>query len=209
MTIISKDLCKRIILIEKGALNMTKTEEKNELLEWVKAIGIAILFVWGIRFFILTPIVVDGASMMPTFEDGDKVVVNKIGPRLTEYKRFDVIVFEAKEDTNYIKRIIGIPGDRITYENDQLFINGRKYEEPYLEEYKNALIDSGTLTEDFTLEENLGEVTVPDGHFFVLGDNRRYSTDSRDPRVGFVSMEKVLGTANMVYFPLDNLKLIN
>ncbi|MFJ5770122.1 signal peptidase I [Psychrobacillus sp. NPDC093180] len=187
---------------------MAKTKEKSELLEWVKAIGIAILFVWGVRFFILTPIVVDGASMMPTFEDGDKVVVNKIGPRLTEYKRFDVVVFEAKEDTNYIKRIIGIPGDRIAYENDELFINGKKYEEPYLEEYKNALIDSGTLTEDFTLEENLGEVTVPDGHFFVLGDNRRYSTDSRDPRVGFVSMEKVLGTAKMVYFPLDNVKLI-
>lgn len=187
---------------------MGKKKEKSELLEWVKVIGIAILFAWGVRFYILTPIVVDGASMMPTFADGDKVVVNKIGPRLTEYKRFDVIVFEAKEDTNYIKRVIGIPGDRIVYENDELFINGKKYEEPYLEEYKKALIDNGSLTGDFTLEENLGETTVPDGYFFVLGDNRRYSTDSRDPRVGFVSKDKILGTAKIVVFPFGNLKII-
>ena len=187
---------------------MEKTKEKNELLGWLKAIGIAVLFAWGIRFFLFTPVVVDGASMMPTLEDGDKVIVNKIGPRLAEYNRFDVIVFEEKEDTNYIKRIIGVPGDRIAYENDKLFINGERYEEAYLEEYKKALIDNGTLTEDFTLEEYLDETTVPNGYFFVLGDNRRGSTDSRDPMVGFVPMEKVLGSAKIVIFPLNNLKMI-
>ncbi|SES46629.1 signal peptidase I [Psychrobacillus sp. OK032] len=187
---------------------MGKTKEKNELLEWAKAIGIAFIFGFGIRFFLFTPIVVDGASMMPTFENGDRVVVDKISPKLMKYERFDVIVFEAKENTNYIKRIIGISGDRIAYENDELFINGERYEEPYLEEYKKALIDNGTLTGDFTLEENLGELTVPDGYFFVLGDNRRNSKDSRDPSVGFVSMDKVLGTAKVVFYPMDNLKFI-
>ncbi|MFJ8064634.1 signal peptidase I [Psychrobacillus sp. NPDC096426] len=187
---------------------MKNVKEKSELLEWAKAIGIAILFVCGIQFFLFTPIVVDGASMMPTLEDGDRVVVDKIGPKLMKYERFDVIVFEAKEDTNYIKRIIGIPGDRIAYENDELFINGELYEEPYLEEYKKALLDNGTLTEDFSLDEYLGELTVPDGYFFVLGDNRRYSTDSRDPRVGFVSKDKILGTAKIVFLPIDNLKVI-
>ncbi|MER2262900.1 signal peptidase I [Psychrobacillus sp. BL-248-WT-3] len=189
-------------------MTLRKTKEKNELFEWIKTIGIALLFAFGIRFFLFEPIVVDGASMMPTFENGDKVVVNKIGPELIDYQRFDVIVFEAKEDTNYIKRIIGIPGDRIAYENDELFINGERYEEPYLEEYKKALLDNDTLTGDFTLEEKLGETTVPDGTFFVLGDNRRDSTDSRDPRVGFVSEEKILGTAKIVFLPLDNLKII-
>lgn len=184
-------------------------KERNELLEWIKALGIGLLFVLCMRTFILTPIVVDGASMMPTFEDGDKVVVNKIGPRLKEYKRFDVIVFEAKEDTSYIKRIIGIPGDSIAYENDELFINGERYEEPYLEEYKKALNDNGTLTQDFTLLEYLGEVVVPDGYFFVLGDNRRRSTDSRDPSLGFVSKDKILGTAKIVFYPLQNLKIVN
>lgn len=195
-------------LKSKGVLKVGKTKEKNELLEWAKAIGIAILLAWGIRFFLFTPIVVDGASMMPTFENGDRVVVDKIGPKLMEYERFDVIVFEVKENTNYIKRIIGIPGDRIAYENDELIINGERYEEPYLEEYKKALIDSDRLTGDFTLEENLGEITVPAGYFFVLGDNRRDSKDSRDPSVGFISMNKVLGTAKVVFYPMNNLKLI-
>ncbi|ATP40759.1 signal peptidase I [Solibacillus sp. R5-41] len=187
---------------------MKKAKEKIELLELAKAIGIAIAFAYGIRFFLFTPIVVDGASMMPTFENGDRVIVDKIGPKSMEYERFDVIVFEAKEDTNYIKRIIGIPGDRIVYENDELFINGERYKEPYLEEYKKALIDNDTLTGDFTLEGNLGELTVPDGYFFVLGDNRRNSTDSRDPSVGFVSKDKILGTAKIVFLPVDNLKII-
>lgn len=187
---------------------MKKVKEKNEILEWTKAIGIAVLFAFGIRFFLFTPIVVEGASMMPTLEDGDKVIVNKIGPRLSGYNRFDVIVFEEKEDINYIKRIIGVPGDRIKYENDKLLINGKNYEEDYLKEYKNALIDNGKLTEDFTLEEYLDETTVPDGYFFVLGDNRRKSIDSRDPKVGFVPMEKVLGSAEVIFFPLDHLKVI-
>lgn len=184
-------------------------KERNELLEWIKALGIGLLFVLCMRTFILTPIVVDGASMMPTFEDGDKVVVNKIGPILKEYKRFDVIVFETKKDVSYIKRIIGIPGDQISYQNDELFINGKKVEEPYLKEYKKALNDNGTLTEDFTLVEYLGEVVVPDGYFFVLGDNRRRSTDSRDPSLGFVSKDTILGTAKIVFYPLQNLKIVN
>lgn len=187
---------------------MEKKKEKNELFEWIKTIGIVFVSAWGIHFFLFEPIEVNGASMMPTFENGDRVVVDKIGPQLTDYERFDVVVFEAKKDTNYIKRIIGIPGDRIVYENDELFINGEKYEEPYLEEHKDRLKDSGTFTEDFTLEEYLGEEVVPDGYFFVLGDNRRNSTDSRDPSIGFISKEKIMGTAKAVFFPLDNLKII-
>lgn len=188
---------------------MKKAKVKKEGLEWIKAIGIAILFSYGLRFFIFTPIVVDGASMMPTFESGDKVVVDKIGPKLVKYDRFDIVVFEAKEHTNYIKRIIGIPGDQIAFENDTLFINGVKYEEPYLETYKNELGDKGSFTSDFTLEEKLGELTVPAGHFFVLGDNHRNSIDSRDPSVGFVEKDKLLGTAKLVISPLENLKIIH
>lgn len=187
---------------------MEKAREKNELLEWAKVIGIAVLFAFGARFFLFNPVVVEGASMMPTLEDGDKVVVSKIVPKLAGYDRFDVIVFEANEEENYIKRIIGMPGDHIKYENDKLIINGKSYEEAYLEDYKKALIDSGTLTEDFTLEEYLDETTVPDGHFFVLGDNRRISKDSRDPLIGFVPKEKVLGSVDVVYSPLSHFKML-
>ncbi|MTD32027.1 signal peptidase I [Planomicrobium sp. YIM 101495] len=183
-------------------------EGKNEVWEWAKAIGIALLLAAGIRYFLFASIVVEGASMMPTLENGDMVVVNKIGPRLTEYDRFDVVVFDVDEETKYIKRIIGLPGDRIVYDNDALFINGKKYEENYLDDYKEALDGKRTLTGNFTLEEKLGELAVPEGHYFVLGDNRRKSTDSRDPLVGFVEASRIVGTADVIFLPVPHLKII-
>lgn len=186
-------------------MNLIQKKEKNELWEWIKVIGIAAIFVMVMRFFIFSPVMVDGASMMPTFEDGDKVIVNKIGPRLADYKRFDVVVFEVAENKHYIKRIIGFPGDHIAYKDDVLYINGEVYEEPYLTSFKEALIDTGDFTYDFILEEQLGEMTVPQGHFFVLGDNRRKSIDSRDPQVGFIAQETILGTADFVIWPFQKL----
>ena len=187
---------------------MRKNENKNEVLEWIKVIAIVFVFAWAIRMFIFTPIDVQGASMMPTYEDGDRIIVNKIGTKISDYEHFDVIVFEATEDTNYIKRVIGLPGAHIAYKDDVLHINGEPYDEQYLEEYKAELKDSGTLTEDFTLEQYTGETTIPKGYLFVLGDNRRKSSDSRDARVGLISMEKVLGTTSIVFWPLNNVGII-
>lgn len=188
-----------------AVVSFVKEKEKNELGEWQKAISIAAIFVMGMRYFIFSPVMVDGASMMPTFEDGNQVIVNKIGPRLADYKRFDVGVFEVAENKHYIKRIIGIPGDHIAYKDDALYINGEVYEESYLASFKEALIDAGDFTYDFTLAEQLGEMTVPQGHFSVLGDNRRRSIDSRNPGVGFITQDTVLGTADFVIWPFQNL----
>ncbi|MGE8035317.1 signal peptidase I [Lysinibacillus sp. KCTC 33748] len=184
---------------------MTQKQTKNEFWSWFKVIGMAIIFTMSVRYFILSPVVVKGASMEPTFETGDKVIVNKVGPRITDYDRFDVIVFETKQDKHYIKRIIGLPGDRVAYKDDVLFINGEAFDEPYLTEYKEGLLDKGDFTYDFTLEEQLGEMTVPEGHFFVLGDNRRQSIDSRNLDIGFVSQDKILGTAGFVLWPFERL----
>ncbi|MDM5249284.1 signal peptidase I [Lysinibacillus sp. G4S2] len=184
---------------------MTEKQTRNEFWGWFKAIGLAIILTMGVRYFIVSPVAVQGASMEPTFENGDKVIVNKVGPRISNYDRFDIIVFEAKEDENFIKRIIGLPGDHIAYKDDVLYINGKAYDEPYLTEYKEALRDKGNFTYDFTLEEQLGEMTVPEGHFFVLGDNRRRSIDSRKQEVGFVSQDKILGTAEFVLWPFERL----
>ncbi|WP_407701925.1 signal peptidase I [Viridibacillus soli] len=184
-----------------------KKENKKEFIEWIKPIVVAIIFALAIRTFIFTPIVVDGASMMPTYEDGDKVIVNKISKQIAEYERYDVIVFDAGED-NYIKRVIGLPGEHIAYKDDILYVNREPYVEPYLEEYKKKLIDGGTLTEDFRLEEYTGKLTIPDGYLFVVGDNRRHSSDSRDPEVGLIPMDKVLGKANIIFYPLDNIGIV-
>lgn len=187
---------------------MEQKKETNELLSWIKTLGVAVLFAIGLRYFIFTPVVVDGASMMPTFEDQDKVIVDKIGPKLTNFDYFDVVVFHFDEQNNYIKRIIGLPGDHIEYKNDELFINGEKYDEPYLDDYKQQLTDNGSLTADFTLEDYLGETVVPENHYFVLGDNRRKSIDSRDARVGFIEHNKIMGKVRFVFSPIDRIQKI-
>ncbi|SOB92885.1 signal peptidase I [Ureibacillus xyleni] len=181
-------------------------KEKNELWEWIKALLIAFGIAVLIRYFLFTPIVVDGDSMMPTLEDGDRMIVNKIGYTLGDPKRFDIVVFHAPEGKDYIKRVIGLPGDHIEYKDDQLYINGKPYEEPYLEQYKSELTE-GTLTQDFTLQDVEPTIEViPEGYVFVMGDNRRYSKDSR--HIGIVSEEKIIGSTSVVFWPFDEIKIV-
>lgn len=182
--------------------------KKESWFDWLKPILFAIVLVVGVRYFLVTPIAVQGASMMPTLENGEMLVVDKITPKITEFDRFDIVVFKATEEENYVKRIIGLPGDTVQYIDDMLYINNEKYDEPYLDDYKAELVDHGTLTEDFTLEAYLQQTVVPEGHLFVLGDNRRQSIDSRLPEVGFVPIDTVIGEVRFVYWPLSQAGLI-
>ncbi|PLR77616.1 signal peptidase I [Bacillus sp. V3-13] len=181
------------------------TKQKNEFWEWTKALFIAVALAAVIRYFFFAPIVVDGLSMMPTLHDQDRMIVNKFSYKWGEPERFDIIVFHAPENKDYIKRVIGLPGDRVEYRDDTLYINGEPYEEPYLDTYKQQVID-GPLTDPFTLEEKIGQETVPEGHLFVMGDNRRFSKDSR--HIGTVPMEKVLGNTNVVYWPIEDVRIV-
>lgn len=179
------------------------TKKKNEAWEWGKALLIAVALAVVIRYFLLTPIVVDGYSMMPTLHDKDKMIVNKIGYVLGEPERFDIIVFHAPEKKDYIKRVIGLPGDTIEYKDDVLYVNGKAYEEPYLDENKKEykkLDPVGPLTEDFKKEP------VPEGHLFVMGDNRRSSKDSR--HIGFVSIDEVIGKTSLVLWPIEKMRIV-
>ncbi|MGE7674238.1 signal peptidase I [Lysinibacillus sp. NPDC094403] len=187
-------------------------KQKNEFFEWVKAIAFALLVAFLIKQFLFTPVLVKGASMMPTLEDKDRVIINKIGPKFKSIDRFDIVVIEnvllqKNEEENIIKRIIGLPGDKIEYKDDQLYINGEKFSEPFLDQKKKELKDSGSLTYDFTLEQDLGEITVPEGHYFVLGDNRRVSNDSRNPEIGFIPKEKIMGTTSIICWPFEHIDL--
>ena len=192
------------MIVKRNEVILLK-KEKSELVEWLKAIVIGAIFAIAIHTFIFTPISVQGASMMPTYEDGDRVIVNKIS---SDFERFDIIVFKATESENYIKRIIGIPGDHVEYKDDELYINGKKYEEPYLEQYKSQLKDNGDLTFDFKLEEIMGFSYIPEGYYFVLGDNRRVSNDSRNPGVGLISNDEILGKASIRFYPIDSIGLV-
>jgi signal peptidase I len=181
------------------------TKKKNELWEWTKALLIAVILAAIIRYFLFAPIVVDGLSMMPTLHDQDRMIVSKVSYEIGQPKRFDIIVFHAPEGKDYIKRVIGLPGDRIEYKNDTLYVNGKAYKEPYLDEYKKQLVD-GPLTDPFTLKEKIGRETVPKGELFVMGDNRRFSKDSR--HIGTVPMSKVVGKTSIVYWPLNDAHIV-
>ncbi|MGE7931482.1 signal peptidase I [Viridibacillus arvi] len=176
--------------------------EKNSLWEWTKALFIAVGLAFIFRFFLFTPIIVEGESMMPTLESGERMIVSKIG----HPDRFDIIVFHATEDKDYIKRVIGLPGDHIEYRSDQLYINGQPHDEPYLNKYKSSPLDGGPLTEDFTLEEYTQMSIIPEGYVFVMGDNRRNSTDSRI--IGLVPMNKIVGNADITIWPIDDIGFI-
>jgi signal peptidase I len=193
-------------LTNLGGQTMEQTKkENNEFLEWSKALVIAFGLALLIRYLLFTPIVVDGESMMPTLENGDRMIVNKIGYEIGEIERFDIVVFHADENKDYIKRVIGLPGDSIVYKNDQLLINGEVFAEPYLDKYK-AKITSGTLTENFTLEDYTQMAVIPEGYVFVMGDNRRNSSDSRE--FGLISISEIIGNTNVVFWPPNEMGVI-
>lgn len=181
-------------------------KKKNEIWEWIKAILIAVLLVVVIRYFLFAPIVVDGYSMAPTLDTQERMIVDKFNYKISDPGRFDIIVFHAPEGKDYIKRIIGLPGDKVEYNDDTLYVNGKAYPEPYLDEYKKQLTDGGPLTESFTLIDITNSDTVPKGHLFVMGDNRRASKDSR--YIGYVSFDKVVGKTKLVYWPINRFRLV-
>jgi len=143
---------------------------------------VMILSVVIIRTFFYTPIRVNGSSMEPTLIDKEIMILDKISPKLNGFKRFDIIVL--KEGNTYlIKRIIGLPNEKIKYIDNQLYINGKEIKDPYVNK---------SITE-------FEEVTIAKDMYFALGDNRGYSKDSR--MIGSIAKEEILGKTNLVLFP--------
>ena len=172
----------------------------QNIIEWFWLIvkytlaGLSIALV--IRGFFLIPVPVEGISMQNTLTQGDFVLMEKF----SDIERFDVIVFQMADGTTYIKRVIGMPGDTVSYRNDQLYINEEVVEETFLEE--NLAHDEERIpyTNDFEFEELMGVKKLGKGSYFVLGDNRRMSKDSRS--FGAISEENIIGKARIVYYPL-------
>lgn len=149
--------------------------------------GIIILSVILIRSFVVTPVVVNGESMYPTLDDNEMLLLKKYDH---SYDRFDIIVFNYKNEY-LVKRIIGLPGEHVKYVNNELFINGEKINDIKLD----------TKTKNFDLN-NLGYEKIPDNYYFVLGDNRNNSTDSRI--IGLISEKDIVGITNFSLFPIKN-----
>ncbi|QPC46325.1 signal peptidase I [Mangrovibacillus cuniculi] len=177
----------------------------KELFGWLKALVIAVVVAFVVRYYLFTPILVEGTSMVPTLANGDRMIVNKWNDDTSTLKRFDIIVFHSPDGRDFIKRVIGLPGDTITFRDDELYINGEKINEPYLDQYKRDLGEQ-QLTEDFTLFAQTGLESVPEDTVFVMGDNRGNSIDSR--HFGPVDVEEIIGQTNIIYWPMEDIKIV-
>lgn len=175
----------------------------NKQLKEILSTSIYLLVVLIVTFLIVTYVGqrtnVSGATMEPTLHDGDNLIVDKISYRFEEPQRFDIIVFpfRYKEKTYYIKRIIGLPGETVYIdEKGQIYIDGEILEEAY---GKEVIEDPGQAYEPITLEED---------EYFVMGDNRNNSSDSRDPVVGNIHRDELIGKAWMRIWPLNKIGMI-
>lgn len=178
----------------------------SEWFDWLKAVVIALVLVALIRFFLFSPIIVDGPSMLPTLHDRDQMIVNKFTYRINEPKRFDIIVFHATKKKNYIKRIIGLPGEHVRIDNNQLYINDEPIDQPFMD--KSMDDPSIMIDDDFQLEHILGNYDlIPEDHYLVLGDNRNNSTDSRS--IGLITKDQIVGKASIIYWPIKRIQIIN
>lgn len=162
------------------------------LREWSIAIVSALLIAVVIRLFLFSPYEVHGTSMAPTLNGDELLVVNKWIYNIKEPGYGDVIVFHTEEQRDFIKRIVGLPGDKISIANGQLFRNEELVKESYIQE---------------EMVGELEDTTVPDGHVFVLGDNRNNSKDSRV--IGSVNMRDVVGRADLVLLPVNQFHLLS
>ena len=165
---------------------------------WIWSFIVAFIIVGGVYFFLGRPFTVSGASMYPTLHNGDRMVLSKVG----DIHRFDVVILKAPdENVEYIKRVIGMPGDTVEMKSGVLYINGKKVDQPFIN--TEALAKQTVFIDDFTLASLTGESKVPEGKYFVLGDNRGVSKDSR--MIGFIDRSAIEGKAVFTIWPFGRI----
>ena len=154
-------------------------KKKGELMSWLKTIIISIIIVGILRIFVFEFVYVERFSMHPTISDSDKLCVLKINYTFSSPKREDIAIVKISEDKKYVKRVIGLPGETIEVKNNIVYIDDMPIEENYLPPH--------ITYSDFE------KITIPEGKYFVMGDNRVSSIDSRDPDIGLISEENFIG----------------
>lgn len=161
-----------------------------ELKEWIQSAVIAIVLAFIIKMFLFDFVMVQGSSMFPTLVEGDRLIVNKIGYTIGEPDYGDIVILSYSDSVEYVKRVIGKGGDTIEIKNMVVYRNGEPLEEDYI---------NTDPYEDFT------KVTVPVGTYFVMGDNRANSSDSRYPSLGFVEKDAIDGRVIFRIWPFTEI----
>jgi signal peptidase I len=178
---------------EKPELEKPGTESGlhyGSVRSWMRDLVVSVLVSAFIIIFLYQPVRVEGTSMLPVLEDQDRLFINKMAYRVGEIHRGDVVVFLYPRDheKSYIKRVIALPGDELRIDHGQVYVNGHLIEEKY-------------VPKRFADDRSQPEMTVPEHEYFVMGDHRSISSDSRD--FGPVERELIYGKAAFVYWPMD------
>ena len=201
----------------KSSKNQPKKSIARVILEWVLTVACAFAIAVPIRSFAFELVRVEGASMNNTLSDGEIMFVSKYdyastwltlpwqnaeakenASRITtggNPQRFDVVIcrYPGRGDTNFVKRVVGLPGDRVEIRNGYLYINNEAYDEPYVQnEYRSGRMN------------NFGPYTVPEDQYFVLGDHRNNSNDSRSQ--GAISRDMIIGHVRRVLYPFPAMR---
>ena len=169
---------------------------KKVISEWIKTILLALVLVLTIRTFVVEAYVIKGSSMEPTLHDEERLLISKFPEAWSPIERGDIVIFSHPHQPGkrLIKRVVGLPGEEVEIIGGRVYINGEALAEPYLAE-------SGTSSHEWPS-------VVPEGHYFVLGDHRDVSNDSRNPAIGFVSAAQVVGKAVFLFYPFKRLKIL-
>jgi len=167
-----------------------------DFLQGIVAIAAVLVMIY---LFIMSPQEVSGHSMEPNFHDHDYILTNKVVYKLKDPKRGDIVIFKSpsNKDVDYIKRIIGLPGETLTLRDQHYYINGQILEEPY--DYNKPVYGGSFLHEG-------EEITIPERMYFVSGDNRPGSSDSRE--FGLISIDDFIGQAILRYWPINTVMII-
>lgn len=175
--------------------NEQKWNSRNEIISWVKVVLSALLIAFVLRTFIFQLALVNQISMEPTLKEGQMLIISKVNYFVGTPKRGDIIVFkDSYENKLLIKRVIGLPGEKIDLRNGKVFINDKELEPDYTSFPTYAYVQESWQ--------------VPEGQYFVMGDNREHSRDSRVETVGLINRKSIIGKAVFRLWPFNKLGLL-
>src|SRR5699024_9388655 len=172
--------------------SLAESKKQNEWVEWGKAILVAIIITFILHSFVFATSIVEGESMYPALEDGERIVFNKFIYRISEPERGDIVIIQHPEK-NYVKRVIGLPNETIEVRDHLLYIDGKEQTQTFVDEYESKFTG------------NFGPIQIPEHSYFVMGDNRAISKDSRNG-LGFIDRTDIIGRSEFIIYPFHKWK---
>lgn len=173
--------------------SLTRPKKGLEWTEWAKAVIIAVVLAFTLRSFVFATSIVNGESMYPALDDGERIVFNKFIYLVSDPARGDIVIIQQPEG-NYVKRVIGLPNETIELINGSLYVDGKHIPDNFVTEL--AVHQTG----DF------GPITIPENMYFVLGDNRAVSKDSRNG-LGLIQRNEIVGRSELIVYPFDHFSI--